>query len=179
MNKYLRNTFWFLLILFPILCSCKSQTRDNPNSTSEKDIKEFVIEESSDSNNKYNIFGISSSNNDAEILLTLEEQGILKIDSLNIGEDKKLKFAIVEFASIKFGVNPGLIFMTSRFDKEAIDSLVSKISSFYGEPVVTSDFDDEEPPYKYYKWTAFDPDKPYIFIRPIHSEEGGLTMMWN
>lgn len=179
MNKYLKYSLYSLFILVPILYSCKSQTKDNSISTNDIDSSDVMESELLESNNNYTIFGITASADDADILLKLQERGILNIDTINLNDEGKFKFAKVEFVSVDFGVNPGLIFMTSRFDKEAIDSVVSKISSFYGDPEVTSDFDDEEPQYKYYKWNAFDPDKPYIFIRPIHSEEGGLTMMWN
>lgn len=178
MNKYLKYTICFLINFIIILCSCKSQTKDNVVSTSDEDSLGSEVAEMPESN-KYEIFGITASANDVDVLLELQKAGLLKIDSLELDKEKKLKFAVVEFASVKFGVNPGLTFLTSRCDKEAIDSLVNKISSFYGEPEETSDYDDEEPQYNYYKWNAFDSDKPYIFVRPIHSEEGGLAMMWN
>lgn len=178
MNKYLKYTICLFINLILILCSCKSQTKDNVNSASDEDSLGSEVAEMPESN-KYEIFGITASSNDVDVLLELQKAELLKIDSLELDEERKLKFAVVEFASVKFGVNPGLTFLTSRFDKEAIDSLVNKISSFYGEPEEMSEYDDEDPLYNYYKWNAFDPDKPYIFIRPIHSEEGGLTMMWN
>ena len=76
-------------------------------------------------------------------------------------------------------MNRGFTFITSRHDKDAINLLVSKVSEFYGEPEI--DDAQEDPEYRYYHWNLFkkDPDAPYIRIRPVHSEEGGLTMMWD
>ena len=87
------------------------------------------------------------------------------------------QFAIVEFANIKFGMNKGYIFITSRHDKDAVNLLVSKISEFYGDPEI--DDETEDPEYRYYHWNLHnnEPDAPYIRIRPVHSDEGGLTMM--
>lgn len=179
MIKYINLYFIVCISIISFLTSCSTNHGRLNDIDSEGKDSSMMDSNFNVVNKNINLFGITTSTNEVDVLIKLQERNILKIDSLNLDEERKLKFAIVEFASIKFGVNPGLTFMTSRFDKEAIDSLVSKISSFYSEPEVTSDFDDEEPQYKYYKWNAFDPDKPYIFIRPIHSEEGGLTMMWN
>lgn len=179
MKKFLKYASRLLFLLFIIVGACKSQSGDNSNSMSDIDNHELKEQEMPDADDKFEIFGVTASNNEADILQKLQEKGLLKIDTLSLDDKRKFKFAIVEFASVKFGVNKGLVFLTSRSDKEAIDSLVSKISSFYGEPEAMSDFDDEEPQYKYYKWNPFDPEKPYILIRPVHSEEGGLTMIWN
>lgn len=75
-------------------------------------------------------------------------------------------------------MNKGFIFITSRHDRNAIHQLVSKISEFYGEPEIDDEL--EDPEYQYYHWNRHnnDSDTPYIRIRPVHSEEGGLTMMW-
>lgn len=76
-------------------------------------------------------------------------------------------------------MNKGFIFITSRDDRNAINQLVSKISEFYGEPEIEDEL--EDPEYRYYHWNLYKngPDAPYIRIRPVHSEEGGLTMMWD
>lgn len=180
MTEYLKYIFYSLLILFPILCSCKSQTEDNGDSTADTITLKYNEAKIPVSDKKFEIFGVTTSYDDAEILLKLQERRILKIDTLSLDEERNFKFAIVEFASVKFGVNPGLIFLTSRCDKEAINSLVSKISSYYGEPEVSPENDDydDEPQYYYYNWNNFESDKPHIQIRPLHTEEGGLKMMW-
>jgi len=48
---------------------------------------------------------------------------------------------------------------------------------YYDEPFIDGD---ERPEWNYYHWNLYDtvPDKPYIRIRPVHSEEGGLMMTW-
>lgn len=107
----------------------------------------------------------------------LAEAGLLKYDTI---EERNGQFAgaIVEFASVKFGLNKGFLFLTSRQDKQAIDSLVNRISKYYGEPDIDGDYD--EPEWCYYHWNLYDtiPNRPYIRIRPVHSEEGGLAMTW-
>lgn len=70
-------------------------------------------------------------------------------------------------------MNKGFIFLTSRQDKQAIDSLVNRISRYYGEPSI--DYEGK-PEWSYYHWNLYDTitDRPYIRIRPVHSEEGDL-----
>ena len=124
----------------------------------------------------YSIFGVEAGKDQYSVIKSLEGAGILKIDS--ISRDKgSFQSAIVEFAGVKFGLNRGFIFITSKQDKQTIDSLVSKISSYYGDP----DIDDEgEPEYNIYHWNLYtsSADKPYIRIRPLRSEDGGLVMTW-
>lgn len=124
------------------------------------------------------IFGVEAKRDEYLVAKKLEKAGIIKIDTIST-DNGKFQSAIVEFANIKFGMNKGFIFVTSRHDKEAINLLVSKISEFYGEPEIDDEL--EEPEYRYYHWNLYnnEPDAPYIRIRPVHSEEGGLTMMWN
>lgn len=107
----------------------------------------------------------------------LSEAGILHCDTVKYNNGK-FENAIIEFASVKFCMNKGFLFLTSRQDKQAIDSLVNHISRYYGEPSID---DEGEPEWSYYHWNLYDtiPDRPYIRIRPVHSEEGGLMMTWS
>ena len=124
------------------------------------------------------IFGVEAERDEYSVAKKLEKAGILKIDTIST-DNGKFQSAIVEFANVKFGMNKGFIFITSRDDRNAINQLVSKISEFYGEPEVEDEL--EDPEYRYYHWNLYKngPDAPYIRIRPVHSEEGGLTMMWD
>ena len=104
----------------------------------------------------------------------LSAAGILKCDTI---KDKEFEYAVIEFAGVKFALNGGFVFITSEQNKQTIDSLVSKISSYYGEPFIDDEGDLE---YNYYHWNLYEPssEKPYIRIRPLHSDEGGLVMTW-
>lgn len=60
----------------------------------------------------------------------LSAAGIIKCDTVHL-EDGKFRSAVIEFAGVKFGMNKGFLFITSRQDDEAIDSLTAKISQYY------------------------------------------------
>lgn len=148
--------------------------------TSDKCVKPIVSNNSENSRTEYvkaYIFGVETEWDEYSVAKNLEIAGIIKIDTISM-DNGKFQSAIVEFANIKFGMNKGFILVTSRHDKEAINLLVSKISEFYGEPEIDDEL--EDPEYGYYHWNLYnnEPDAPYIRIRPVHSDEGGLTMMW-
>lgn len=119
------------------------------------------------------IFGVKTTSQELEAAKDLAKAGILNIDTIH-EEDGKFTGTVVEFAGVKFGMNRGFIFITSRHDKAAVKSLVKTISKYYGEPEIEGD--ESEPEYCYYIWDS--PNAPYIRIHPLHSEEGGLTMQW-
>lgn len=149
--------------------------------TSEKCVKTTVSNNSKTSRTdsvKVCIFGVEAERDECSVVKKLEKAGILKIETIST-DNGKFQSAIVEFANVKFGMNKGYIFITSRDDRNAINQLVSKISEFYGEPEIDDEL--EDPEYRYYHWNLYNngPDAPYIRIRPVHSEEGGLTMMWD
>lgn len=123
------------------------------------------------------IFGVTASGGEVSIIRTLEANDILKVDTINM-EWGEFRGAVVEFAGVKFGLNRGFLFITSRHDRKAVKMLVDRISEFYGEPDIDGDPDDPE--YCYYHWNNLPGEEgPSIMIRPLHSEEGGLTMMWD
>ncbi|MDE7093148.1 MAG: hypothetical protein K2O43_06990, partial [Muribaculaceae bacterium] len=77
----------------------------------------------------------------------------------------------VSFNDVKFGINPsncGISFISSRQDEAAYESLKKLISKYYG------DAEDEE--WHNASWIK---DEVYIHIRPLHSEYGGLVMIWD
>lgn len=117
-----------------------------------------------------------------EILKELEAKGILKIESIEPGGDN-IKHAIVEFAGVKFGMSSNAEFVDFNFisssaGRKEINSLVKKISKYYGQPFVEGD--EEDPRYQYYTWPSFvKPGYPLIKIRPIHSDDGGIYMSWS
>ncbi len=124
---------------------------------------------------KVSIFGITTDSNESAVLTNLATANILKIDTLETNE-RGFQSAIIEFAGVKFCANNGFVFITSQHNKESITAVVKEISKFYGEPDVTADADELE--YRYYDWNLYDGDGPHIKIRPLHSDEGGLVMIW-
>lgn len=121
------------------------------------------------------IFGIKSEAREFVLLENLAAANIIKLDTIK-SDESGFQSAIIEFAGVKFGANKGYQFITSRHTREAINALVEEISRFYGEPDVADNYD--EPQYSYYDWNLYDGDSPHIRIRPLHSDEGGLVMMW-
>lgn len=122
------------------------------------------------------LFGVKTKPREGDAVRDLAAAGILKIEDIR-EENGEFKGAVVEFGGVKFGMNSGFMFITSRHDKKAIKGLIKAISKYYGEPEIEGE---EEPQYNYYHWNLHkeDPDAPYIRIRPLHSEEGGMTMLW-
>lgn len=173
MNMKIIETIFGLLIWL-LIVSCSS-TIDKSNA--QTDSTDSTSEENTGSVQNHSIiFGVPIHVDERLAIKELEKEGLLSCETVS-EENGEFAGAVVEFAGVKFGLNKGFIFLTSRQDKQAIDSLVAKISQYYGEP----DIDDNgEPEWNYYHWNLCDtiPDRPYIRIRPIHSEEGGLVMSW-
>lgn len=164
----------FLCLSVSVLSSC--------GNTPDKSVKATVINNYTDTSGTdsitVSIFGVETKTDECSVAKNLEKAGIIKIDRISM-DNGKFQSAIVEFAGVKFGMNKGFVFITSVHDKDAVNLLVSKISDFYGEPEI--DGEQEDPEYCYYHWNLHKskPDAPYIRIRPLHSEEGGLTMIWS
>lgn len=153
-------------------CSSSSNSANNTNaneSTADLDSVEIPTAK---------IFGTTIHLDELKAIEELSDAGIMTYDTINV-IDGKFAGAVVEFARVKFGMNKGFLFLTSRQDMQAIDSLISKISKYYGEPAIDDD-GSGEPEWSYYHWNLYDtiPDRPYIRIRPIHSSDGGLAMTW-
>ena len=123
--------------------------------TSEKCAKTTVSNNSKTSRTdsvKVCIFGVEAERDEYSVAKKLEKAGILKIDTISTAYGK-FQSAIVEFANVKFGMNKGFIFITSRDDRNAINQLLSKISEFYGEPEIEDEL--EDPEYRYYHWNLY------------------------
>ena len=125
MGKNILNFIVFISFV-SLLVSCSSKdhkiTTDpqiNDTNTEETNSVEESTEPE-DENYERELFGITVTNDEADALRKLQAGGILTIDTLALNEEGKFKHAIVEFASVKFGVNRGLVFLTSRSDKKAI-----------------------------------------------------------
>lgn len=111
------------------------------------------------------------------------------LKALSIGNDAKALHYLFEFPdgqttllvtklkgmAVQNPHNVEWIGMT--YPNKDISTLDFKIFRYYGDPTID---DNGEPEWNYYHWNLYDtvPDRPYIRIRPIHSEEGGLIMTW-
>ena len=102
---------------------------------------------------------------------------MLTIDSLVV-EEGQFKFAIMDFARVKFGFNPGFILMTSRKDQRAVKKIIRKIRKYYGQ-----EEEDEPGVYIWYRLPL--PESipmPMIRLRPLRKSridgEEGLVMFW-
>ena len=165
------------IMSFLIIAGCGiGCTHVNNGGSVRKDIVSDSIT-NRDNHKMYTVFGVETEDEEYSVLKSLDEAGILKIDSISM-DDSAFQFAIVEFAGVKFGVNEGFVFITSQQDLESVNALVNTISKYYGVPDIDDETDDPE--YRYYHWNLYyrNPKAPHIFVRPLHSEEGGLTMIW-
>lgn len=159
-----------LFALFIISCSAKNNT--SPNATDTISQPNEVVNDST-----IYVFGTPIHTDERMAIKELSAAGIIKCDTIR-EKDGQFIGAVIEFASVKFGLNRGFVFITSKHDKETIHALVSEISKYYGPPEI--DGDEEYPESCIYHWNLYKekPDDPYIRIRPVRSEDGGLTMMW-
>ncbi|MBD5199120.1 MAG: hypothetical protein HDS83_01835 [Bacteroidales bacterium] len=158
----MKQIILYIILLF-ILINCTNKGKLQTNS--ELGITENMIVDS------VSIFRIKSPKNPLHILEILDESGILRIDreTLKISNDTLIG-GIVSFNDVKFGINPsnrGISFISSRHDDKAYESIKGLISKYYG------DTDDEEWHYSF--WNNGD---VHIRIRPLHSDDGGLVMIW-
>lgn len=169
---------FFLAIMMSfasLMCSC-GQVSDKNDRSVDKMIDSVISDSVSNNDPRIKLFGIETEKEEVGVIRNLAAASILKIDSISL-ENNKFKFAIIEFAGVTFGLNSGFSFITSKHDTATINALVQYISKYYGEPEID---DNGDPEYNYYHWNYLrqNPDAPYIRIRPTHSEEGGLTMLW-
>ena len=171
MNLYPLFVSLCLCALLIISCSTKNNSSSNTEITISQSNEIPLIDST------VSIFNTSIHLDEEKAIRELSAAGILKCDTFKYNNEK-FENAIIEFAGVKFCMNKGFLFLTSRQDKQAIDSLVNHISRYYGEPSID---DEGEPEWSYYHWNLYDtiPDRPYIRIRPVHSEEGGLMMTWS
>lgn len=175
----LKDKLWIIVLVSFVWCSC-----GRPSGTTKEVVKDTVVNANAgykraDQDASVKIFGVSCKKDEQSVLMALSNAGIMEVDTIEL-EDGRFRFAIVEFEGVKFGMNRGFNFITSQHDSKAIKALVKGISKYYGVPEIDGD-DDDDPEYLYYHWNRIgeNPDGPYIRIRPVHSEDGGLSMWWD
>lgn len=173
------HVLWIVMLVAFALCSCGRSSGEQQEVVRDTVVNAKADYKRADQDVTVKIFGVSCKKDDRSVIMALENAGIIEVDTIEL-EDGQFRFAIVEFEGVKFGMNRGFSFITSQHDSKTVKSLVNGISKFYGEPEIDGD-DAEDPEYRYYHWNRIreNPDDPYIRIRPVHSEEGGLTMWWD
>lgn len=124
-----------------------------------------------------NLFGVKVYGDEASIIRQLAKAGVLTTDTVFVN-DGAYKIPVIKFGGIEFADNGHYFFVSSCKNILKIKSLVEEISKYYGNPDIDEDF---EPQYAYYHWNRSRQisEDPYIRVRPIHSEEGGLLMTWS
>jgi lipoprotein len=166
---------WVVMFLAFLFCGCGQSS--NKSETDGKETRDSIVKDVDNKNTKIKLFGVETEPDEYSVVKNLAAADILKVDTVEV-ENGKFQGAIVEFQGVKFGMNRGFCFITSRHDIKAVNSLIEGISKYYGKPEVD---DAGEPEYSYYHWNYLrqDTTAPYIRIRPLHSADGGLTMTWD
>ncbi len=170
MNIKLNSILFYIMIILTMGCT----TRHISSTHSAEESQDSV--NSASENSTVTIFGTTIHKNETTAIRELVAAGILQCDTI-IKSDGQFYGAIIEFASVRFNLNKNYIFITSRQDQDAIDSLITKISYYYGMPEI----DGEDESSSYYDWNLYNslPGKPHIRLRNLHSEDGGLVMTWD
>lgn len=159
-----------------LLVGCVGNSRDGRNgSETREDSVNLMGNAEATSREQVVLFDVPIHRDEISAIKELSQASVLKCYTIN-ESNGEFRSAVVEFAGVKFGLNKGFRFITSRYDKQAIDSIVAKISSYYGAPDI-----DGSDGAEYYHWDRLDtvPEIPRITVRPLHSDEGGTVMFWN
>jgi len=123
-------------------------------------------------------FGISLQGKDVSSIVKMMEE---KVDVLTLdGElNDEQDYCRVLFCGVPCGMNmkrdrvndevyiTSLNFFTSQTSDEAIEALVKGVSSYYGE----CQQDEQDKIDDYFRWDG-------VLMRPVHSEEGGMTVIF-
>ena len=168
--KILSNIFILLFISSLIACSHTSNNSSNSINT-------IIQDDDESAQDSITIFGVKSERDPLEIINNLIDVELLTIDpdGLSIKNDS-LKAAVVFFKGVGFGVTPqyrggrltGFNFISSRKDDNAYEQAKNVISSYYGET--------EDDEWHNCTWMK---NEIYIKLRPLHTEEGGMVMIWS
>lgn len=175
LRKYLCRVVKLVLFVALALTTVSCEHARRENGLTQSITKDSICVNKGNDSSKCRIFDVEANRDEQSVLRCLEKKGVIKIDSIKV-ENDKLQFAIIEFAGVKFGANKCFSFITGKHDTATINSLVKEISKYYGTPDVSDE--DDEPEYRYYDWNIYSSDYPHIRIRPLHSDEEGLLMMW-
>ena len=125
-----------------------------------------------------NFFGIPLQGKDVASIVKMMEERV-DVFSLDGNLDEERGYCKVLFCGVPCGMNiqwkekDGMVyvfsldFMTSQKSKEAIAALAKGISSYYDE----YHQDEQDRIDDYYRWEE-------VLLRPVHSEEGGMAVIF-
>ena len=125
-----------------------------------------------------NFFGIPLLGKDVASIVKMMEEKV-DVFSLDGNLDEERGYCKVLFCGVPCGMNIqweeddemvyvfSLNFMTSQKSKEAIAALAKGLSSYYGE----CHQDEQDRIDDYYRWEE-------VLLRPVHSEEGGMAVIF-
>lgn len=125
-----------------------------------------------------NFFGIPLLGKDVASIVKMMEEKV-DVFSLDGNLDEEPDYCKVLFCGVPCGMNiqwkekDGMVYiyslniMTSQKSKEAIAALAKGISSYYGE----CHQDEQDKIDDYYRWEE-------VLLRPVHSEEGGMAVIF-
>lgn len=125
-----------------------------------------------------NFFGIPLQGKDVASIVKMMEENV-DVFSLDGNLDEERGYCKVLFCGVPCGMNiqweekDGMVyvfsldFMTSQKSKEAIAALANGLSSYYGECYQ----DEQDEMDDYYRWEE-------VLLRPVHSDEGGMTVIF-
>ena len=157
-----------VMLLVSFSCTHKEQSSDmapTENPIAEEDVR------------CTNFFGIPLQGKDVASIVKMMEEKV-DVFSLDGNLDEERGYCKVLFCGVPCGMNiqwkekDGMVyvfsldFMTSQKSKEAIAALAKGISSYYGEC-----HQDEQDKIDYYRWEE-------VLLRPVHSDEGGMTVIF-
>lgn len=108
------------------------------------------------------------------VLKELEDRKVLRVDSVAMDSDG-FRYARVEFGGVMFGMNKGFRFISSCHSDRDYRRVVRHVERYYGK----GSYDKECYNYQWPGYISPETDSLlHIRIRPLHSEEEGMVMMW-
>lgn len=125
-----------------------------------------------------NFFGIPLQGKDVASIVKMMEEKV-DVFSLDGNLDEERGYCKVLFCGVPCGMNiqwkekDGMVyvyslnFMTSQKSKEAVAALAKGLSSYYGE----CHQDEQDEIDDYFRWEE-------VLLRPVHSEEGGMAVIF-
>ena len=158
-----------VMLLVSFSCAHKKQSTDlapTENSIVEKEVQVT------------NFFGILLQGKDVASIVKMMEEKV-DVFSLDGNLDEERGYCKVLFCGVPCGMNiqweekDGMVyvfsldFMTSQKSKEAIAALAKGLFSYYGE----CHQDEQDKIDDYYRWEE-------VLLRPVHSDEGGMTVIF-
>lgn len=169
MKKIQFLLYGLVMLLVSFSCTHKEQSSDiapTENPIAEEEVR------------CTNFFGIPLLGKDVASIVKMMEENV-DVFSLDGSLDEEQDYCKVLFCGVPCGMNIqwkekdgmayiySLNFMTSQKSKEAIAALAKGISSYYGE----YHQDEQDKIDDYFRWEE-------VLLRPVHSDEGGMTVIF-